>query len=265
MQHLQTRVRMPWNPKFLNGQLTIFLRRNLGHGKVLEGLEVSWGKVAAILQALTQMGRWRLDAQEGPMHKYYDPRLFDVLSFEEINASLAPKDSLTGQPRDCREASDFVEAGFDVRFLDGDAAEEADDVEAGALAVSAFVRWMECCDFQVGSCVARWWVHCPSVQSSAAPGVAKMSEQETAYDLFAAILAECEGRVDVPGLVLWMQRAGGGLDGFLLDGGCPRGADGGVDWVLVAEDMVYEFAVANAHFKDMDESGTAEHDGEGRD
>ena len=34
------RIRMPWHAKFMKGQLTIMLRRNLGHGRVLEGLEV---------------------------------------------------------------------------------------------------------------------------------------------------------------------------------------------------------------------------------
>ena len=58
---------------------------------------------------------------------------------------------------------------------------------------------------------------------------------------------------------------GGDLPSFLADGGCPRALDGSVGWQLVAEDVEYELAVAEAHFKDMDETGTAEHDGEGRD
>ena len=51
-QHVWPRVRMPHQPKFLKGQLAIMLRRNLGHGRVLEGLEVRWSLVSNILDAL---------------------------------------------------------------------------------------------------------------------------------------------------------------------------------------------------------------------
>ena len=39
------RVTMPWHPRFLKGQTKILLRRNIGHGKTIEGLEVRWSKV----------------------------------------------------------------------------------------------------------------------------------------------------------------------------------------------------------------------------
>ena len=67
---------MPWHPKFLKDQLVIILRRNLGHGRVLAGLEVRWRLVSNILNALTRLGHWRLDGSVGPMHKWYDSRLF---------------------------------------------------------------------------------------------------------------------------------------------------------------------------------------------
>ena len=59
--HVTPRVRMPWHPKFLKGVYTLMLRRNLGRGRVLEGLELHWGLVSNILHALTALGRWRLD------------------------------------------------------------------------------------------------------------------------------------------------------------------------------------------------------------
>ena len=34
---VEPRVRMPWHPTFLRGVYTILLRRNLGHGRTLEG------------------------------------------------------------------------------------------------------------------------------------------------------------------------------------------------------------------------------------
>ena len=51
---------------------------------VLEGLEVRWGLVVRVLHALTKLGPWRGEASIGPMHKWYDPRMFDVLSEEEM-------------------------------------------------------------------------------------------------------------------------------------------------------------------------------------
>ena len=42
-QNVCARVQMPWHPTHLNEALIIMLRRNVGHGKVLEGLEVRWG------------------------------------------------------------------------------------------------------------------------------------------------------------------------------------------------------------------------------
>ena len=82
ISHLTPRVRMPWHPKFLKGVYTLLLRRNLGRGNVLEGLECPWGLVSNILHALVALGRWRLDGQVGPMHKWYDPRVFDVLGHD---------------------------------------------------------------------------------------------------------------------------------------------------------------------------------------
>ena len=37
-----------------------------------------------ILHALTKLGCWRLDGEVGPMHRYYDRRLFPLPSPDEI-------------------------------------------------------------------------------------------------------------------------------------------------------------------------------------
>ena len=52
-EFVSPRLRMPWHPRFLKGQTTIMLRRNLGRGRKLEGLEVRWGLVARCLRALS--------------------------------------------------------------------------------------------------------------------------------------------------------------------------------------------------------------------
>jgi hypothetical protein len=104
IENLEPRIRMPWHPKFLYGQLGLMLRRNIGHGRVLEGLEVRWGLVANILDALCRYGMWRGELTSAPMHKYYDRRLFDVADEEELRRTYGP------EGRDCRSAEDFVEA-----------------------------------------------------------------------------------------------------------------------------------------------------------
>ena len=104
------------------------LRRNIGRGEVIEGIQVRWWLVAQILQALTEWGPYRLDGSEGPMHKYYDPRLFDMRSESELKEELAPKDG-SGQAMDVRTGAGLLEAGFDVRLI-GEAGEEASGAEA---------------------------------------------------------------------------------------------------------------------------------------
>ena len=110
------RIRMPCHPKFLKGQLTIMLRRNLGHGRALEGLEVRWGLVGNVLRALTCLGPWRLDGSVGPMHKCYDPRMFEFMSEDEIKAQCATHDG-AGQAIDCQTGLVLADAAFDVRYI----------------------------------------------------------------------------------------------------------------------------------------------------
>ena len=129
---VQARVQMPWHPKATSPVMVILLRRNLGHNRVLEGLEVRWGLLVRVLGALTRLGPWRLDGSIGPMHKYYDPSAFDVLSEEEVRRRCAPKRwrgrllseeeamDLTSQGEtlessDVRTVEEMIAAGFNVR------------------------------------------------------------------------------------------------------------------------------------------------------
>ena len=73
---------MPWHPKDV--PLVLNLRRNLGRGVVLEGLQVRWHYVSRLLRALCSYAPngqvWRIGGHEQePMHKFYDPRMFDML------------------------------------------------------------------------------------------------------------------------------------------------------------------------------------------
>merc|ERR1712032_151 len=94
-QNVSPRVRMPWHPQDV--PLHLLLRRNVGRGRgVLEGLWVRWHYVANLLQALCafapQGGEpWRLGGGDFElMHKYYDPRMFDVMSLDDMRLEFAP-------------------------------------------------------------------------------------------------------------------------------------------------------------------------------
>jgi hypothetical protein len=138
-ENVTPRLVMPWHPKDV--PLHLMLRRNVGRGKdALEGLQVRWWYVATLLQALCAFprngyGPWRLGGkEEEPMHQFYDPRLFHVMSEEELRVEYAPKevDGVVLRPGEA-EALDpteklaravdvttpehFVAAGFDVNFV----------------------------------------------------------------------------------------------------------------------------------------------------
>ena len=95
-ENVRPRLVMPWHPKDV--PLHLMLRRSVGRGRApLEGLQVRWHYMSNVLQALCAFppngyGPWRLGGkEEEPMHKRYDPKLFDVLSVEEMKVAYAPK------------------------------------------------------------------------------------------------------------------------------------------------------------------------------
>jgi hypothetical protein len=96
-ENVTSRIQMPWEPRQIQENLVILLRRNVGYGQVLEGLEVRLVLVSKIIRALSSYPElhalpWREGGQwREPMHKYYDPRLFDVLDEEKVLARYAPR------------------------------------------------------------------------------------------------------------------------------------------------------------------------------
>ena len=202
LTHLTPRVRMPWHPKFLKGVYTLMLRRNLGRGRLLEGLELRWGLVSNILHALTALGRWRLDGSIGPMHKWYDPRAFDLLSHTEIMAQRAVDSDGAALP-EARTGPDLASVGLDIRIFgdnlggdDGEGAPADDDgpVEGEAdveVSEAVFCRWLERAEFLLGSRVARWWV---DLEAGASPfgddEPWKQYDEETAADLYVKFRGE---------------------------------------------------------------------------
>ena len=173
-EHVRPRVVMPWHPRDV--PLHLMLRRNLGGGKVLEGLQVRWHYVSRLFQALCAFprngyGPWRLGGkEEEPMHKFYDPSLFDeILTEEQMRERYAPKVSEAGAVLSVAEAAalpsgeglakavdvttpeQFVAAGFSVHFSGssgevlggGDAAGEGDgSAEEEHVEEEAFCNWL---------------------------------------------------------------------------------------------------------------------------
>ena len=159
-EHVSPRVRMPWHPKFLKGLLAIMLRRNVGHGRPpLEGLEIRWTLVSNILHAFTALGPWRMDESVGPMHQWYDPRLFDISSAAQIKRDYAQKGP-DGQPMDALTAADLAEVGLDLRFVgpgSDDPEGEAEGQVPDEVDEDTFCQWLSAESLSLGTLVAKWW------------------------------------------------------------------------------------------------------------
>ena len=121
--NVKARIQMPWHPRHLRENLVLLLRRNVGFGKTLEGLEVRWGLVAQIIRFLSSYpeagrGPWREGGEwQEPMHKYYDPQLFHFMDEEEILAQYAPK-KFQGEFIDNERAMFLEEQGEGVERLE---------------------------------------------------------------------------------------------------------------------------------------------------
>ena len=142
---------LPWHPR--NVPFHLMLRRNVGRGRrPVEGLQARWHHVSNLLQALcayprNEYGPWRLGGTElEPMHKFYDPKLFDVMTESEMKCEYAPKerDSVLLKPSevaalsrvekeelsvDVTTVEHFMASGFDVNFI---GPEDVGDGAAGA-------------------------------------------------------------------------------------------------------------------------------------
>ena len=74
-------------------QMIFNLRRNLGRGVILEGLQVRWSYVSRLFRALCGLAPngqvWRIGGHEHePMHKHYDAIMFDVLDEPAMRSRL---------------------------------------------------------------------------------------------------------------------------------------------------------------------------------
>ena len=155
------------------------------------------------------------------MHKYYDPKMFHVMSEEEMKLEYAPKvfgdcvlsaeetAHLTPEEK-LRQAMDevvnpeeFIAAGFDVNFVGpgdesvpgsvGEAGLEGegdsrDDGEQGVMYVDdeTFGLWLDSSEFRFGHAVQRWWAGLGSGEEGVV-GELKGEDDETHVELFRRI------------------------------------------------------------------------------
>ena len=223
------RVTMPWHPRFLKGQTKILLRRNLRGGKKLEGLEVRWRLVSNILQAWLCVGRWRLDGKEGPMHKYYDKRLFRVVSETDILQQYAPK-GVDGSLEELRTEAELAAAGFDFGSLGAGEDDELDDGAADEEAFTEeldvdtdlFTRWMTVAGMSLGDVVQRWWADLEPAPEGCVVGV-RQNWGDSPADLLVRNRTEVsaekkcpDGCVPVRDMMSWFLENVG--DGFAIGG-----------------------------------------------
>jgi hypothetical protein len=181
----------------LHGQLVLMLRRGRGGGRgYIEGLEIRWGLVSNILQALTKHGRWLDGEPDGPMHKFYQEGLFDVLSKDELYQEHG---------EDARTVEQLLAAGVDVRLVgevDVGAASAGDGCVGGeAVRQDVFCNWLELREMPIGSAAAAWWLEQPASSEGCVDSL-RHSDDECAADLFAVIESELReaGTLPVGGL-----------------------------------------------------------------
>ena len=167
------------------------------------------------------------------MHKYYDPKLFDVMDVDDLKIAYAPKEDagvlLTRGDADALEASEkkakavdltitehFIAAGFDVNFV-GPAEEIAGVSGAGTregtdsagtnrgndgaaseevcVDEETFGLWLDSVEFSVGSAVQRWWTGLSVCEEGDADGM-KKEDDETNVEFFRRIRDDLRAEMD---------------------------------------------------------------------
>ena len=90
-QDVQARVTLPWKPTDLRHALIVLRRRDNNKDFYVDDLRVRRNYVIALLRCLSELGHWRENCGEEPMHMYYTE--FDWLPDNEIE-SVLPEDGL---------------------------------------------------------------------------------------------------------------------------------------------------------------------------
>ena len=257
-QWVWPRAQMPWRPKDV--PLVLNLRRNLGRGVVLEGLHVRWWYVSRLLQALTAYAPngqvWRIGGQEGePMHKFYDPRMFDVLDEPGMRSRLDRTSDIAELPDELKTAEDFSIAGFRVKVCESESA----DVHQSQVWVEqkTFCTWLQLGNLQVSGAVASWWTGLYSIETSGdgEEKALKSAGDDTCVEFFQRLCERVKvsdpeavqhGTIRLDALQRWLQDE---LGGEVL--GIEHGTH-------LLEQLIFEFGVVEDLKPGVQESGSME-------
>jgi hypothetical protein len=121
---------------------------------------VRWWYVSRLLRALCAYAPngqvWRIGGHEQePMHKFYDPRMFDVLDEPAMRSRLDRTSDIAELPVELKTAEDFSIAGFRVKVAEP---ESADAHESQVwVEEKTFCTWLQLGNLQVSEAVASWW------------------------------------------------------------------------------------------------------------
>ena len=149
------------------------------------------------------------------MHKWYDPRRFDLRSREEIMEVLSVPPERQEPLVAAKTGEELLLAGVDVRSfgseLDAElgAADGLGDADMQMLVEDeVFCRWVETAGFALGSVVSKWWLRHPS-DAAGGDAALKQAEAETPYDLFRRLVEQMQDKsATVANLVKVLVRAG---------------------------------------------------------
>ena len=193
VQWVWARAQMPWHPKCV--PLVLNLHRNLGRGVVLEGMQVRWWYVSRLLRALcayAPSGRvWRKGGREqDPMHKFYDPRMIDVLDESAMRSRFDRTTDLAELPAELKTGEDFSMAGFRVNVAEPEIGDGF--TRQVWLEEKIFSAWLQLGNLQLSGAVASWWTGLYSTETSGhcEENALKSAGENTCVEFFQR-LCEC--------------------------------------------------------------------------
>ncbi len=165
IRKVESRISMPWHPSKLHSVLCVMLRRNVGRGTMIEGLQVRWDLVKRILGALSKLGHWHDtdDMRQTPMHRYYHPGLFDSQEWG-VNGYHSADVGVWPDAGDARGASveQLEVLGVRVNELPSDEkdAPETDDTDPRAgdpVDDKLLQAWLDT-DLPLSKSLVHWWL-----------------------------------------------------------------------------------------------------------
>lgn len=102
--------------------------------------------------------------EQEPMHKFYDPRMFDILEEPAMRSRFDRTSDIAELPVELKTAEDFSIAGFRVKVAEP---ERADAHESRVwVEQKTFCAWLQVGNLQVSEAVASWWTELYPTETS---------------------------------------------------------------------------------------------------